>query len=369
MVDGGTAGEMADIYITVHWIGDRARRNSVGGRLLNDEDSFARVFSMSGTPSTGSSQQALQAELLDTQAELENTRAVVAAARLRSVLRSRRALALGRAWGAWSHAVLKGEVSSVTAPLVRELAVLRSEVADQREREVNIRELRVQLAAARASDEELAREREAVHGQLADELARCQRALSASQDSADTLREEATQLRADLATSQDELVDLRANSQSLRAELDGAAGMLREGFAEAASQGARLASEEHGLQLVRVRLGSALAAAHASHLSFAFGRWAVGAAAASAGEERSVLREENGRMKADLHTAKRRCAQAGALAAVPRRRPRPTHAHTMHAYTTHTHTTHMPQAHTTHTQTHTMRTHPTPPHTHTRRLR
>ena len=75
--------------------------------------------------------------------------------------------------------------------------------------------------------------------------------------------------QAALAASQAEAAALRNNEASLRDELGGASATLREGFAEAAEQGARLAAEEHGRQLKQARLSGALHSARAAFLATA----------------------------------------------------------------------------------------------------
>ena len=170
--------------------------------------------------------------LQDTQAELERTRAFVGAARLRSVLRSRRALALTRAWTAWTRSTLISFHAAKVEPLFREVEVLRAETAAVRERGNSLHELKTQFLAARESDERLHRETAEAHEALMQQLASAQHALAASQAEASALREEEARLRN---------------------ELGGTAVTLRDGFHEAAAQGARLAADEHSKQLIKAR--------------------------------------------------------------------------------------------------------------------
>lgn len=215
----------------------------------------------------------LHAHLLDAQAELEQTRAIVGAARLRSVLRSKRALALGRAWAAWTHAALAGYHAARAEPLLRELTVLRAELADQRDRGEVLQQLREQVAAARTTDEVLQQEQSDAHSQLVGEL---------------------TGAQAQLAAQRADLDEVRASEAALKAELGGAASTLREGFAEAAAQGARLAAEEHAKHLKQSKLSVLLLSGRAAALGAAIAQWAVVAASLYAARDRDKLRTSNG---------------------------------------------------------------------------
>ena len=235
-------------------------------------------------------EEALRGVIMATQSELRDSRAFIAASRVRSLLRSRRALALLRAWAAWQHASFACTVADRTDPLMRELAMLRGLIDEQRERGEALHSLRRELAESRSAATRLETEREAAHSALVAELSSAQAALAASQA---------------------EAAALRNNEAALRDELGGASVTLREGFAEAAVQGARLAADAHGRQLVHARLSAALQSARSALLATALRRWAVGAAAATSERERSQLRTANASLEHACHLAHRRCVPVG----------------------------------------------------------
>ena len=224
-------------------------------------------------------------ELQDAQKELQQTRSVVAAARLRSCLRTRRALALSNSWATWQQASLTSAASSVAEPLLRELTVMREEVSASRDRGQVIRELRKQINEAREADEELQRRRDEQSRLEEVERKRLERALAESQSA--------------LAESQSEVA-------ALREEIDHAAATLREGFAEAATQGARLAAEEHGRQMITGRLRALLYAAEATRLTAALHGWACSARAIGVDDERRRLLKRDADLAHETHLARRK---------------------------------------------------------------
>ena len=167
----------------------------------------------------------------------------VAAARLRSVLRSARAFALSNAWSLWKHVSL--ESTHKTAPLLRELAVLRAEVSAQHDHGIIIHELQEQLMQTRAIDESLQCERVARQSEMAQELRRVKEALSASQM---------------------QMKDLNSALQNERAKMVATA-------REVAMQGARIAAEEHGQMMLQFRMERVLSASLNSRLLRSFFCW------------------------------------------------------------------------------------------------
>ena len=289
-MDEGSSDEAADEAAVQRML---RRPPAVGGVDFGDEDDTmppaptqpppTPPSQASGAPP--SDKALLHAHLLDVQAELEQTRAIVGAARLRSVLRSRRALALGRAWTAWTHVSLAGHHAARAEPLMRELSVLRAEVASQRDRSADLQQLREQVAEARSSDGRLQREQAQAHKALMSELSSTKLALAESQAQAAAFRDEGA---------------------AMQEELDGAAGTLRDGFAEAAAQGARLAAEEHTKQQQRTRLLVIVQSSHAARIAHALHGWKVAAAAIFAEHERASLRTSKATLEHELHLCHRR---------------------------------------------------------------
>ena len=143
--------------------------------------------------------------LLTTRPQLAQTRSIFAASRLRSVLRSRRALSLQDAWTAWSDVARTATAAARTEPLIKELDVLRLQVRSQNERSDEIQELRRQIAEARRAGDLLNKEQEEANNALRVQASELQYALQKSLAEAAGLRREEAQLRQELGISATDL--------------------------------------------------------------------------------------------------------------------------------------------------------------------